>query len=187
MPSSFNPLPLPEPERIVAVYEDWQGRPGNVSAGNFVDAQAAIVELRGDDGDSVFELQPAVSGTAGARHWRSGDGRVLHRLRRSALDRPAFTDHDDQPGHEQVVVLSHRLWTRRFACGPDARRPGRAAQWPAVPCHRRHAGVVRSECRLGRAVGAGGVHVRAEGHARRALPDSLRPTEAGHHAAAGPR
>jgi hypothetical protein len=34
-----------------------------------------------------------------------------------------FTRDEDQPGHEQVVVLSHRLWTRRF--GSDTSIVGR--------------------------------------------------------------
>jgi predicted permease len=29
-----------------------------------------------------------------------------------------FTDADDRPGHEQVVVLSHRFWQRRFGGAP---------------------------------------------------------------------
>src|SRR5262245_62605889 len=29
-----------------------------------------------------------------------------------------FTTADDQPGSDRVVVLSHRLWTRRFGASP---------------------------------------------------------------------
>src|SRR6185312_15125387 len=35
----------------------------------------------------------------------------------------AFTETEDQPGHEDVVILSHRLWTKRF--GADAALVGR--------------------------------------------------------------
>ena len=38
----LRPLPVPQPERILAVYTDWRGRPGNVSAGNFVDGIAPV-------------------------------------------------------------------------------------------------------------------------------------------------
>src|SRR5215203_5058185 len=48
----------------------------------------------------------------------------------SAFSRP-FTAAEDEPGKEQVVVLSHRLWTRRFGgdralVGRDVRLGGQA-------------------------------------------------------------
>ena len=82
-----------------------------------------------NDGDSVFELQPVARGTAerviGAR--TTAAFFTVFGVR-PALGR-AFTDPEDQPGHEQVVVLSHRLWTRRFAAdsaivGRDVRLGG---------------------------------------------------------------
>jgi hypothetical protein len=35
----LQPLPLPAPERLVNLYEDYRGRPGSVSAGNYTDAR----------------------------------------------------------------------------------------------------------------------------------------------------
>ena len=37
----LRPLPVPEPERLFAIYETWKDRNGNVSGGNFTDAVAA--------------------------------------------------------------------------------------------------------------------------------------------------
>jgi len=129
----LNPLPLPEPNRIVAVYEDWRGRAGNVSAGNFVDTQARSSSFEAMTAIQYSSFNLSLAGTAerviGARA-TAGFFTVfgVH----PAIGR-AFSDAEDQPGHEQVVVISHRLWTRRFAADPtlvgrDIRLSGRPYQ-----------------------------------------------------------
>jgi putative ABC transport system permease protein len=114
----LHPLPLPQPERIVAVYEDFRGRPGNVSAGNFVDAQAGTTSFEGMTAIQYSSFNLSLGGTAerviGAR--TTAAFFTVFGVQ-PALGR-AYSDAEDQPGHEQVVVLSHRLWTRRFAADP---------------------------------------------------------------------
>jgi putative ABC transport system permease protein len=111
----LRPLPIPSPDRVVVVSEIWRdlGR-GDMSAGNFVDMARE---------QTVFD---ALSATAGASMTLANDQgaeRVVG-LRASAgffevfgaqamLGR-VFTSAEDEPGREQVVVLSHRFWTRQF-------------------------------------------------------------------------
>ena len=127
----LRPLPLPEPDRLVAVYEEWRGNAGNVSAGNYTDARAASTTFAALTAVQYSSFNLARDGAAerviGARVTASffdvfGVQPSLGR---------AFTEDEDQPGREQVVVLSHRLWTRRFGADPavvgqDARLAGRA-------------------------------------------------------------
>ena len=42
----LQPLPYPAPDRLVNVYEDYQGQPGGVSAGNFTDARAGATAFK---------------------------------------------------------------------------------------------------------------------------------------------
>jgi putative ABC transport system permease protein len=117
----LRPLPIPEPDRVVSVYSSWrdQGR-GNVSAGNFVDLAA---EQRAFS--SVAAVTPATMTLARDE----GAERVVG-VRASAgffdvygvtpvLGR-AFTAAEDEPGRDQVVVLSHGFWTRVFGADPGA-------------------------------------------------------------------
>ncbi len=120
----LKPLPYPEADRIVQIWEKPPGFTRNgVSAANFLDWR-----------------QEAQSFTAMAA--RTGDGLTLtghgepRQLRASrvsasyfdvlgvppALGR-AFAAHEDQPGHDRVVILSHRLWQAAF--GGDAALLGR--------------------------------------------------------------
>jgi putative ABC transport system permease protein len=115
----LQPLPYPAPERLVNVYEDYRGRPGGVSAGNFTDVRAAATTFDGLAAAqySSFNLtsEGAAERVTGARVTASFFD-VLGV--QPALGRP-FTVADDEPGREQVVVLSHRLWARRFGSDPS--------------------------------------------------------------------
>jgi putative ABC transport system permease protein len=115
----LRPLPVPEPSRILAVYTYWRDRPGSTSAGNYVDAVAtarsfsttsAIVYSSVNVGESE-DVERVIGARATAGFFdvfglRPERGRV-------------FSAEEDQPGREQVVVLSHRFWTRRFAGDPS--------------------------------------------------------------------
>jgi putative ABC transport system permease protein len=115
----LEPLPLPSPDRLVNVYEDYRGRPGGVSAGNFTDARAAATTFEGLAAAqySSFNLsrEDSAERITGARVTASFFDVFAVR---PALGR-AFTAAEDEPGHEQVVVLSHRLWMRRFGADPS--------------------------------------------------------------------
>jgi putative ABC transport system permease protein len=110
----LRPLPLADPSRLFLVAESFQGSPGGVSAGNFVDAAAGVTAFEGLTAKqfSSFNLADAVTPERiiGARVTANlfdvmGVKPIVGRM---------FTTEEDQPGREQVVVLSHRLWMRRF-------------------------------------------------------------------------
>ena len=114
----LRPIPVPQPERILAIHEFTRGNRGNVSAGIFVDA----VETTSSFSDvtaiqySSFNLSDTgeperIIGARTTAPFFSVFGVAPERGR-------VFTTDEDQPGREQVVVLSHRLWTRRFGADP---------------------------------------------------------------------
>jgi predicted permease len=114
----LRPLPYADPDRLMVVATTWRGTPGGVSVGNYV---------------YIAERQQSFSALA-AVHYRNqtidaADGpervvgaRVSHEFFPVFGIAPrlgrAFTAAEDLPGQDQVVVLSDRLWRRRF--GSDA-------------------------------------------------------------------
>ena len=89
-----------------------------------------------------------------------------------------FTAEEDQPGREQVVVLSHRLWRERFASDP-------AVVGRQITLNERAYDVVgvmpaRFDYTADgeELLGANRVHAGAARDARRALPGGLRAPEA---------
>jgi putative ABC transport system permease protein len=116
----LRPLPYPQPEQIVNVWEKPpQGDRNGISTMNFLDWK---------NQNSVFTAMAAQTG--GAVTLSGGTEPVLlHAARvsapffsilgiKAALGR-TFAPDEDQPGKEQVVVLSHRLWASRFGSDPQ--------------------------------------------------------------------
>jgi putative ABC transport system permease protein len=117
-------LPYPEPERIVNVWEKPPGYDRNgISTLNFLDWQRE---------NTVFTAMAAMTGGS---YTLTGTKEPVQ-LRGSRVSAPyfdilgikpamgrTFAKGEDQPGKDQVVVLSHRLWESRF--GSDPRWIGR--------------------------------------------------------------
>jgi predicted permease len=114
----LRPFSFEDPERVVFVVERWQEQDGNVSAGNYVDwreASRSFQELAAIDFLNVTLADPEapdrVLGAQVTANFFPMLG-VAPQLGRT------FTSEEDQPGNEFVVVLSHEMWTTRFAGNP---------------------------------------------------------------------
>lgn len=116
----LRPLPVPDPNRLVVVGETWRdSRAGNISVGSFMDMA---------EEQTVFDAVAAAVVESVTLSRDSGAERVLAgRVSASFFDvfrqAPArgrvFLPAEDQPGRNQVVVLSHRLWTSQLAADPE--------------------------------------------------------------------
>jgi putative ABC transport system permease protein len=128
----LRPLPYPEPERIVNVWEKPpRGLRNAISALNYLDWKAQ---------STVFD---ALAATTGGSMTLSGiDEPILLRVGRVSASyfdiyqiQPAigrtFALDEDQPGKHRVVVLSHRLWAGRF--GGDASLVGKTLTLDGEP------------------------------------------------------
>jgi len=117
----LRPLPYKDPERLVMVWEDAtkHGYPRDTpAAANFVDWR---------DQNQVFEGMAAIADES-FNLTGAGDPERLEGRRVSANLFPllgvepqlgrVFSDAEDQPGSQPVVLLSHALWQRRFGGDP---------------------------------------------------------------------
>jgi putative ABC transport system permease protein len=137
----LRPLPLPEPDRLVAIRGGSRVDPEeqtNVS-------DAAYLVLRAQN-RSLEEMGIYWSGsvnlTGGSEPERAGacgaTASVLGALRVTpALGRP-LVEADEQPGADPVAVISHEMWRRSFGGAPDVL--GRVVRIDSVP--RRVVGVM---------------------------------------------
>ncbi len=117
----LRPLPFDDPDRLVRVWTLWRtasGR-GAVSAANVRDwrAQNHVFEdvaLFKSNQSFNFTAQGEPERLLGASVWAS----LFPILRASPLVGRTFTEDENEIGHENVVVLSHRLWVRQFGSDP---------------------------------------------------------------------
>ena len=115
----LQPLPLPQPDRLVAVGEDFQRQLSSASAGNFNDWRTrsrSFSELAAFQFASFnlahLDEPERVLGARTTRNLFAAYG-VNPQLGRT------YSADEDRPGGATVVVLSHRLWVRRFGGDPD--------------------------------------------------------------------
>jgi putative ABC transport system permease protein len=119
----LRPLPYPDPDRLMFIGERFPGMPpdsppSSTSVGNFADWQKHSKTFA-----SMAALQAfSFNLSEGDVPERVTGARVTHTLfdvlGLAPLYGRVFTAAEDTPGNDRVVVLSHRLWTRRFGANP---------------------------------------------------------------------
>jgi putative ABC transport system permease protein len=122
-------LPIADQARVMFIGEDFQGQVGSVSGGNFNDWQTRSRAFAGLTAFQFSSFNLAADDTPE----RVLGARTTHTFFSTFGVRPmlgrTYTAQEDAPGQGQVVVLSHRLWVRRFASnqsvlGTDVRMDG---------------------------------------------------------------
>ena len=133
MPSCSSRLPYPDPDQLMVVGEDFdgRGRPSDVSIGNFSDWRTHAKSFSALGASNYFNFNLSDEG----RPERVLGARVTHTwfsvMGVAAEHGRVFGAADDAPGNDHVVVLSHRLWSRRYGADPSV--VGRSIQLNAVP------------------------------------------------------
>jgi putative ABC transport system permease protein len=114
----LQPLPFADPDRVVVVTEDYQGQVSSVSAGNFNDWRTRARSFSELSASYLSNFNVA----AGDAPERVLGSRTTHNFFAVFGVRPligrTYAADEDRPGGGDVVVLSHRLWTRLFAANP---------------------------------------------------------------------
>jgi putative ABC transport system permease protein len=117
----LRPLPFPQAAELVQI---WRAEPpqlefGSASFARYIDwrARSRMFDEMGAFGPRGLTL------TGGGTPERINGAQATASFFRALGATPAlgrwFTDDEDAPGGERVVVLSHALWTRRFAGSPN--------------------------------------------------------------------
>jgi len=115
----LKPLPYAQPERLIAIFETFlPSGYGSVSTPNFLDWRTENHTLDHLEAFSVGSLNlqsngeperiPTVLATAG----------LFDMLGVRPIQGRTFLPDEDQPGKPHVVVMSERLWRRRFGADP---------------------------------------------------------------------
>ena len=110
----YAPMPYPKADQLVMVWSKIQGHRNGIAAGDFLDWQKQSTSFQGLWAWSGFDANlggdqgpEQVSGTQSTPGQLSGLG-VPPVIGRD------FRVDEDQPGKDHVVILSNRLWQRRF-------------------------------------------------------------------------
>ncbi len=110
----LRPLPVPRPEQLTYIFGHIAGQLSDVSVGNYV-----VLEKSQRSFSSVAAMDYY---SFNLSEGEGAERTIGARVSASFFDvfgiQPAvgrvFNAEEDQPGRDQVVVLSHRLWQRRF-------------------------------------------------------------------------
>jgi predicted permease len=113
----LRPLPVPRPQRLMAIVSAWQDQPSGLSAGSFTE----MADLQRSFSDMTAIQLASFNLADGGTPERTIGARVTasyFRVFGVPPERGRVFGASDQPGRERVVVLSHRLWARRFGADP---------------------------------------------------------------------
>lgn len=114
----FRPLPVPEPDQMTVVNSGWGGGLMSVAPAHYfhlAEEQTAFQAIAAVERRSfTLAREEGAERLLGAR----ATGGYFNVFQVQPAIGRVFGAAEDEPGREQVVVLSHRLWTRQFGADP---------------------------------------------------------------------
>jgi putative ABC transport system permease protein len=116
----FRPLPFPEPQRLVGVYQVWKGKRAVMSPSNFLDIRQQAQTL--EDAAAIDSTEFTLTGGGDPLRLRGSEVSVsfFNVLRVPPMLGRTFAADENEPGKDKVVVLGHALWQQRFGSRADA-------------------------------------------------------------------
>ncbi|HEX7087206.1 MAG TPA: ABC transporter permease [Vicinamibacterales bacterium] len=119
----LKPLPFEEPERLMTLWKGQQGEPERLNITSLPDFRDWKAASRSFASLAIFDSAGRGYNLGGAPEPEQVLGL---RVTASFFDvlgvRPligrTFTEDEETPGRDRVVVLSHQLWTRRYGADP---------------------------------------------------------------------
>jgi putative ABC transport system permease protein len=121
----LRPLPYPEPEQIVHVWHTppQQSFPGldrfSVSPANYIDWKAQSTAFEQMSVYTYTGLSLSTSNDPMPLIGAAVSSDFFSVLRSNPRQGRTFTPDEEQPGRDQVVVISHGLWQRAFGANPN--------------------------------------------------------------------
>jgi putative ABC transport system permease protein len=115
----LQPLPYPEPERLVGVYHTTEGHRAVMSGPNFTDVARTARSFENAAAISTGRMILTGEGEPIGLPVAEVSASLFNVLRvRPALGR-TFNADENTPGKNHLVVLSHALWQQRFGSDPN--------------------------------------------------------------------
>ena len=115
----LRPLPFPESDRLVGMYQVWKGARTVMSPSNFLDVRQQAKTLA--DAAAIDATEFTLTGAGDPMRVSGSEvsASFFEVLRvRPMLGRP-FAPDENEPGKDKVVVLGHALWQQRFGSRSD--------------------------------------------------------------------
>jgi putative ABC transport system permease protein len=118
-------LPYENADRIVRIDESHTGLSsnGNVTYANFIDLYESLNHAESALPNLAASRSWSFNLTEGSEPERVTGAQVSYQLfdvlKVTPIHGRTFTDAEDQPDGESVIIISHKLWQRRFAADPD--------------------------------------------------------------------
>lgn len=119
----LRPLPFPDSDRIVRVFQSYPGAGVERGSNSVPDYYDRLDGVPAFESVAMFQVQGLTIGETGRPERVTGMAvtpSLFDVLRVSAAQGRAFTPAEGEPGGTRVAVISHGLWQERFGGAPDA-------------------------------------------------------------------
>jgi len=110
----LKPLPYPQSNRLVAVYQMYQGHPSIMSGPSFIDAAVHASSLENAAALHRTRIVLTGEGEPAALEAAQVSASLFNVLRVRPILGRTFNADEDTPGKTNVIILSHGLWRERF-------------------------------------------------------------------------